>query len=132
MAMYFHDPRTNLIAGASINPAAIFTTTQTGEGVDLLQGDGLCSVEVTNGEVTDGTFTIGVQESSDNSSFSAITPPDDTAIVITSATTAGTVQYVSFQRTLRYVRVVCTVTGSPGTGGYVFANVMEQKKYISQ
>jgi hypothetical protein len=132
MSMFFHDPKTNLVVAASINPAVIITTTQTGTGVDLLNGDGLCSVEVTAGAITDGTHTISVQESADNSTFSTITIPDDSAIVLSSTTTAGSVQYVSFQRTLRYVRVVSTVTGSPGTGGYYSANVMEQLKYISQ
>jgi len=132
MAMYFHDPSTNLIAVGSIVEGAQITATTNGVGAVMLQGDGLCSVEVSNGVITDGTHTISVQESADNVTFSTITIPDDSAIVLTSATVSGSVQYVSFQRTLRYLRVVSTVTGAPGTGGYYSARAMEQKKYISQ
>jgi hypothetical protein len=125
---FIRDLPNNLVSGASLNPAAR-TATASGTGVDLIEGDGLCFAVVYSGTTTDGTHTYSVEESSDNSTFSAVTPIDSLTAV-TSATTAGNLQVVKFQRTLRYCRVKVTVTGSPGTGSVSGAWIGQQKKSV--
>lgn len=130
MSTYARDLGSNLNSVASsLRPAVIRTTTANGTGIDLLNSDGLCNVEVTAGAITDGTHTITVEESDDNSTFVAVTL-QQTLTALTSATVAGTVQFATFNRTKRYVRAVTTVTGSPGTGGYYAVNIFEQKKVV--
>lgn len=129
MATRLHDLYSNAISGTSLGQGALKTTTANGTGVDLLQSEGLVTVVVANGAITDGTHTLSVEESTDNSTYTAVTLNESLA-ALTSSTTAGTIQFANFQRTKRYVRAVTTVTGSPGTGGYYSATFLAEKKFI--
>lgn len=98
------------------------TSTASGSGVDLAGYNG-AAVVAHIGTITDGTFAISVEESDDNSSFSAAT-----ALVgsFTNGTSSAddTVQEVSYVGTKRYIRGKVTVTGSPSTGGPVGITVI--------
>ncbi len=129
MSTYARDFKSNLLSVSSLVPAVLRTATANGAGVDMLLGDGLCNVEVVNGVITDGTHTITVEESTDNSTFTAVTL-SQTLTALSSASVSGTVQYATFNRTKRYARAVVTVAGSPGTGGYYAVQLIEQKKTV--
>lgn len=89
--------------------------TGTGVGVDLRGYDG-ATVVLSIGARTDGTFTPSIEESDDNSTFTAV---GTAALEGTfSAATAGTsVQKVGYLGTKRYIRGLLTVAS--GTTGAV-------------
>lgn len=100
---------------------ALYTSTTNGTGIDRADYEGVVFV-VTSGTVTDGTYAFKIQDSADNSSFSDAAAGDVSGSItnITSSTTA-TEQKFAYAGPKRYCRLVMTVTGSPGTGGYICA-----------
>jgi hypothetical protein len=111
----------------------VFKTTQTSASVDLAPYNA-ATVYIVAGTWTDGTHTFQIQESSDNSTFTAVNSTDLVAWSATSATnfypakqgnaqptaisSAATAvnQRIGYIGGMRYLRVVTTVTGSPVTG----------------
>lgn len=126
----------------AMSPAAARTTSTNGPWIDVTAlnagNEGLC-FEVTAGAITDGTHTFKLQDSIDGGTTPVdvaapyLQTPSGQANAFTSATTAGTtikfgylgntgvktigdsVTPVASGKVL--VRLVCTVTGSPVTGG---------------
>lgn len=113
----------NLSAATTLAPA-VRTESANGTGVDL-QGYEGALVIVQAGTVTDGTHTIEVQESIDNSTFTAVSDGDlqGTEPAITSSNDEA-VYEIGYRGTKRYIRAVVTVTGSPSTGGVYGALVV--------
>ncbi len=120
---------------SALKPAAQITATANGDWVDLLAAGNDCNAVlfvVNCGTITDGTFTFSLQDSPDKSTTAAVTgnylQTGATGLVATSATTAGTQLKLGYlgnaNGASRYVRLVCTVTGSPGTGGYLSASAI--------
>ncbi|WP_030659728.1 MULTISPECIES: hypothetical protein [Streptomyces] len=124
------DIYSNVLVKASLKPAAR-TATANGTSVDRADGsnasmyqDALVVLNV--GTVTDGTHTITIEDSDDNSSFATVaagylegdTPP---ALITSNDETVYETRYTGGKR---YVRVVTTVTGSPSTGGLYTAEVV--------
>lgn len=123
---------TNSISGISLAPAALRTTTANGSGVDMIHSDFSFTVALVSGAITDGTHTISVQESDDNSTFTTITAIDGNAIAaLTSSAGGSAIVLKRYIRSKRYVRVVTTITGSPATGGYYSAIVLASKKSVA-
>jgi hypothetical protein len=117
------------------NPGAQITATFHSTKVDLLAvGNGAtsCLFVVNVGAVTDGTYTFSLEDSPDDSTYTAVAAPyvqiGATTAVATSATTAGTQLKLGYlgntNGSSRYVKLVCTVTGSPSTGAYLSANAL--------
>lgn len=102
----------------SLTPAAR-TATANGTGVDI---SGFHSAEVAFvvGTITDGTHTPSVQESDDNSAFTAVAAAD--LIGTLAALATGANQRVGYRGTKRYLRAVSTVAGA--TTGGVYAGVV--------
>ncbi|MFW1676448.1 hypothetical protein ACFVYJ_01520 [Pontibacter sp. JAM-7] len=113
------DLKSNIGVVQSIAPAAITSTTE-GAGVDL-QDYGSAVVVFHPGTITDGTHTPTVEESDDNSSFSAVATADLQGTL--AALTSDTVQRVGYKGTKRYIRAVSTVAGA-STGGVYGAEVV--------
>jgi hypothetical protein len=102
-------------------------TTFTSATIDRMKSDGgyeALTLYLLAGTWTDGSFAFAINDSPDNSTFTAVgtSAPDNLipdAITgfasITSALTAVN-QKVGYVGSKRYVQVVCTVTGSPATG----------------
>lgn len=90
------------------------TTSINGTAIELKQQAGPCLITINAGAITDGTHTPSIEDSPDNSTWTATTDYEGTALV---AITANSVQQISYKGYARYVRAVVTVTGSPGTGG---------------
>ncbi|MEX2644954.1 MAG: hypothetical protein WD249_01705 [Gaiellaceae bacterium] len=106
---------------SSIAPDGNRTSSINGATVDL-RGYGSALAIVHAAAITDGTHTPKLQESSDDSSWSDVAAADlDGSFV---ALETNLVQHVAYKGTKRYIRLVVTVTGSPGTGGKFSAGVL--------
>lgn len=141
----------NTISGVSaLAPAAARTTTTNGAWIDptALNGgnDGICFL-VHAGTITDGTHTFKLQDSIDGGTTPVDVPatylqtPSGQTNAFTSSTTSGTILKFGYLGNANVgtiansatptangkvlVRVVCTVTGSPSTGGIYSAVAVE-------
>ena len=103
------------------------TTSVNGSGVDFLAGDGRCFAIQQVGTVT-GTSPLlagKIQESADGST----NWNDIAGATFANVSTTDNVQAISFDRTLRYVRYVGTITGT--SPSFPLAVIVgEQKKEI--
>lgn len=124
----------NFWGDVSIVPAAARTTTTTGGAVDLGMHNG-CVVVVTSGTITDGTHTFSMEECDTvGGSYSAVGAADiipaasgsgaNGCVFDTTSTHDSAVQVFGYRGTKEFVKVVCTVTGSPSTGGVYAATVL--------
>jgi len=106
------DIKNNLDGVSSIDPASVTVTTN-GSGVDLRDFDGAMVVfqagtaDTGNG---DETYTPGVEESDDNSSYSAVAPSDLEGAPVNM--TANSVQRIGYKGAKRYIRAVLTLGGT--------------------
>jgi hypothetical protein len=106
------DIKNNLDGVGSIDPASVTATTN-GSGVDLRDFDGAMivfqagSADTGNG---DETYTPGVEESDDNSSFSAVAASDLEGTLVNM--TANSVQRAGYKGAKRYIRAVLTLGGT--------------------
>lgn len=117
---------TNVTARASLNPAAR-TATATGAGVDRNVGADMhrtAMVLVHTGTITDGTHTIEVQDSDDNTTFTAVADQylqgTEPAIGVADDDKLFFIGYIGVRR---YLRVVSTVAGAT-TGGIYGVSVL--------
>ena len=111
-------------------PLAVYTGDQaTPTGVDMINGDGLCNVAVYLGTIHADTLgTVTVEESDDNTTFSAVTLTGGATLTYTGADDA-TILRGTFQRTKRYVRTPLASSGSTESAG-VCVVVAQQKKVL--
>ena len=122
---------TNSIVGISLIAGAAKTTTANGSGVDMIHSDFSFTLALISGTITDGTHTITVQESDDNSTFTTITAIDGNGITaLTSSAGGSAVVLKRYIRSKRYVRAVTTVSGAT-TGGFYSAIVLASKKSVA-
>lgn len=117
---------TNVTARQSLAPAAR-TATANGTGVDRNVGADMhrtAMVVVSTGTITDGTHTIEVQDSDDNSTFTAVADQflqgTEPAIGVADDDTVFFIGYIGVRR---YLRAVTTVSGAT-TGGVYGALVL--------
>ncbi len=117
------DLKSNLDVVQSLAPAAR-TADADGTGADLL-GYGSAVAVVAFGAWTDGTHTPALEESDDNSTFTAVAAADlqGSFTACADADTDNTVQRVGYLGTKRYVRVALTVTGAT-TGALSAAEIV--------
>lgn len=128
MSTYINDLASNTTRGTSLGEGVAKTATANGTGVDMVHADGLCHVMVVNGVVTDGVHTITVQESDDNTTFTAVTL-NQSLSALSSNSTAGAIQFANFSRSKRYVRGVTTVANG-SSGGYYSVHFLGQTKFV--
>lgn len=109
----------------SIVPVLVAATAN-GTGVDLL-GFGTATVVVNAGVITDGTHTLKVQDSPDNSTFTDVAAASLSGALtaLTSGAGGSATQKVGYLGGQRYIRAVTTVTGSPSTGGVYGVSVIK-------
>jgi len=120
----------NVLVQASVTIAVRTNGTVNGTAIDLWSnsvgrqhfGGALCVV--TSGTITDGTHTVEVQESDDNSSFAAVADADlqgtEPAI---GAANDNVVYELGYRGSKRYLRVVVVTTGAT-SGGTFGANII--------
>lgn len=102
----------------SLAPAAR-TASANGSGVDLANFAS-ATVAFVVGTITDGTHTPSVEESDDDSTFTAVAAAD--LIGTLAALASNTNQRVGYRGSKRYLRAVSTVAGA--TTGGVYAAVV--------
>lgn len=107
---------------STIAPAAARTATVTGTAVDRMTDEGgfRSALAVINvGVVTDGTHTVVLQDSPNNSDWTAVADEflQGSEPAITSANDER-IYEIGYTGHQRYLRVVVNVTGSPVTGGF--------------
>lgn len=117
-----------VLARPTIAPAAVRAATVTGAAVDRMTDRGgfrSAMVVVNVGVVTDGTHTVVVQDSPDNSVWTAVADEflQGTEPAITSANDER-IHEIGYTGHQRYLRVVVNVTGSPATGGFYDAAIL--------
>lgn len=115
------------ISKQTLMPAAR-TATATGTTVDLMTDEGgfrSAMVLVSVGVVTDATHTVEVQDSPDNSTWTAVADEflQGTEPAITSSNDER-VHEIGYTGHKRYLRVVVTVSGTPTTGGVYGASIL--------
>lgn len=114
----------NISSVVGIAPAANRTATTTGGTVDLA-GYRSAAVLVQFGVVTDGTWTPSLEESDNDSDWSAVAAADIAGtFTATTSSNDDTVQEVSYLGTNRYIRVVVTETVASSTGALFNAVVV--------
>jgi len=104
----------NISVAQTLAPAAR-TASANGTGVDL-QGYESAAVVIAAGTITDGTHTIEIQESDDNSTFTAVADADLQGSEPTVA--SNTVYEVGYLGSKRYIRAITTVSGATSGGVY--------------
>lgn len=125
------NPYQRTLVKQSITPAAARTTTTTGSAVDTTVAGGFDSalLIVSTGVITDGTHTFKITESETSGGSytdAAAGSYDGPAIALdTTAAHDNTVFVQGFKINAAkpFVKVVCTVTGGPATGGIYSAVV---------
>lgn len=116
------------LAKSTILPAGNRTTATTGTTVDLMTDEGgfrSALVVVHAGTVTDGTHTVEVQDSPNNSDWTAVANEflQGTEPAITSSND-DRIHEIGYTGHQRYLRVVITPSGSPSTGGIYGATIL--------
>lgn len=114
----------NDIACITTIPPLLRTATITpSSGVDLA-GFRSAAVVVQVGALTDGVHTISIEESdSSGSGFTTVAAAHLSGTP--GAVAANTVYEYGYLGTKRFIRAVCTVTGSPSTGANIGALVIK-------
>ena len=114
------------ILGGGLTPRTA-TTTVTGTAVDLLAGDGRCFAIQQVGTVTGTAPSLAgkIQESADGSTNWT----DIAGATFGTVSTTDSVVAIAFDRTLRYVRYIGTITGTSPSFPLAVV-VSEQKKQI--
>lgn len=114
------------VAGMSATSISSNTTTN-GTTVDLWQTASedwrTCLFLVIGGTITDGTYTLGVQESDDGSSWSAVTDTGYKQGPSSTVTATGGTAEIEYTGNRRYCRVTITSTAVT-TGGSISARAL--------
>jgi hypothetical protein len=126
MSTKLNDLPNNAVLGQGLTPRTL-TGSASGSAIDLLSGDGRCFAVQMVGAVGGTTPSLAgkIQESADGSTGWT----DISGATFTAVGASDVMQSISFDRTLRYVRYVGTVTGTSPT---IAAGVLigEQKKQV--
>lgn len=116
------------LAKSTILPAAARATDTTGATVDRMTDEGgfrSALVVIHAGTVTDGTHTVELQDSPNDSDWTAVASEylqgSEPALTTSNDDQIHEIGYTGHQR---YLRVVITVTGSPSTGGIYGATIL--------
>jgi len=109
MSTYIRDFSNNALLKQVIAPQLLTATTTNATGVDMINGDGQCWMELALGTWNATSLSVQVQQSTTtNSGFTDIT---GAVIAATTAQSAG-IQTVNFRRDYQYLRVIATVSGT--------------------
>ena len=121
--MASRDLHNNIKASQSLGPAAR-TASANGTGVDL-QGFHSAVVIIDVGARTDGSHTFQVEESVDNSAFTAVVAADlqGTEPVVDDATDDDQIYKLGYLGSKQYLRVAVTVSGAT-TGAVYGASIV--------
>lgn len=112
-------------------PKIARTATETGTAFDISGYNGV-SVIIDAGTWTNGGHTFEIQDSDDNSTFTAVADAslDGSEPVIDGSDDGGQKYRIGYLGNKRYLRVNVTVTGSPATGAVIGALIVKGFKNV--
>ena len=112
-----HDLRSELAFCQSIKPGK-YSSTNTGVGCDLQNTHAQVICINVGTHSGGGVYAFSVDESQDNSTWSSLPASEyrGTLPVILDTTNDEQAHELGIDTNDRYLRVVCTVTGTPGSG----------------
>jgi hypothetical protein len=124
-----YDLYNEINAVQSLKPAAR-TSTANGTSADL-QGYESVLIEINAGSWTDGTHVFEVQESDDDSAFTAVDSSElqGDEPTVDGAADDDQIYKLGYQGDARYLRVIVTVSGGPGTGLVAAATIFRGHYY---
>lgn len=109
MSTHINDFSNDTLTQLVITPQLLTGTTTNGTGADMLLGDGNCWMELAVGVFNGTSYSVQVQQSTaTNSGFADITG----AVIAGTTALSSTVRKVNFQRDMRYVRVIATISAT--------------------
>lgn len=109
MSSKIHDFSSNALLKQVIAPQLLAATTTNGTGVDMINGDGQCWMELALGTWNATSLSVQVQQSTTtNSGFTDITG----AVIAATTAQSNSIQTVNFRRDYQYLRVIATVSGT--------------------
>lgn len=113
----FHNLNDSVSAALTQNPT-VKNATVNGTGVDL-KGYETALAVVQFGTWTDGTHTPSLEESDDNSAFTAVAAADleGSFTAVSAGGGSNTIQQVGYKGRKRYVRVKMTIAGATTGAG---------------
>ena len=116
--------------GVSLAPAAR-TASANGSSADLKDCNAALVI-VHFGAWTDGTHTPSLEESADDSTWTAVAAGDLDGSFTAKNSDSSTAkqQIVGYKGTARYIRVVMTIAGSPSTGMLSSACILRKPNRI--
>jgi hypothetical protein len=120
----------DLVAPAiSLAPAAR-TASANGTGVDL-HGHEAAEVLIVAGVITDGSHAVTIEESDDDSTYTAVAAADriGTLPTLTSSSGGSAVHKLAYLGGKRYLRVVITASGTT-SGGVIGAIVVRGRRHV--
>lgn len=121
--MAIRDLVQQISAALSVSPQALTDGTVNGASVDM-QNFESAAVVVVSGTVTDGTHTPSLEDSPDNSTWTAVAAGNLTgAFTAIAAANDDEIQEVGYVGAQRYLRAVVVTTGAT-TGGLVAAAIV--------
>lgn len=121
----------NLVKGYGIAPQTLTGSSLTPAALDMENGDDLCTVIVMAGPLGATTaFTVTVEESSDNVTFTAVTLDYGDSLAFIN-TDDNAIRMAAFQRSKRYVRTPLTATGGGPYSAAITVLLAEQLKFLA-
>lgn len=109
MSTHINDFSNDTLTQLVITPQLLTGTTTNGTGADMLLGDGNCWMELSVGVFNGTSYSVQVQQSTaTNAGFADITG----AVIAGTTALSSTVRKVNFQRDMRYVRVIATISAT--------------------
>lgn len=117
-----------LVPALSLAPTAR-TASANGTGVDLL-GYEAAEILIVAGIITDGSHAITIEESANNSDFTAVAAADRIGSLptLTSSSGGSAVHRFAYVGGKRYIRVVATASGTT-SGGIIGALVLRGRAH---
>ncbi len=121
------DALANVSPGFCILPQAIAADVD-GTGVEV-RGFEEVEVQIAVGLYTDGTFTLLVEESADDVTYTTVAAGDlDGSVPVLSASTDNQIHRVGYMGSSRYVRLTVAEPTSPNPTGVVLACTIERRR----
>lgn len=122
-SLYHKTKHVNGMTSASISS----NTATNGASIDLAQASGgdwrTCLFLVTGGTITDGTYTLSLEDSDNGSAWAAVTGSDKVLGPSSTVTATGGTAEIEYAGNRRYCRLVVTSTGVT-TGGAISARAV--------
>lgn len=123
MSMHLNDFKNTVLQALVVPPQLLTATTTNGTGSDFLTGEGNCWMELAIGNFNGTSVSVQVQQSTaTNSGFADITG----AVIAATTSASAAVSRVNFQRDMRYLRVIATISATTAPIAVILGESLKQ------